>query len=63
MPKDVFANYSNSDLHRIQKAIIDWDVMVDKHPELEKLYETYGADYEKLKRDIIDELKRRALSS
>lgn len=62
-PKDVFANYKVEDLQKLYDKMVDLDVAVDKNPELEKLYETYGSDYERMKQDIMDELKRRNLTS
>ena len=62
-PKDVFAKYSDDDLHLLLNAMTDLAVMVDKYPELEKRYETFGADYETLKQDIDCELKRRSMES
>lgn len=62
-PKDVFANYKVEDLQKLYDKVVDLDVAVDKNPELEKLYETYGSDYERMKQDIMDELKRRDLTS
>lgn len=58
-PKDVFDKHSDDDLHQLLNAMTDLAVMVDKYPELEKRYETFGADYETLKQDIDCELKRR----
>lgn len=62
-PKDVFANYSDDDLRLLRDAMTDLAVMVDKYPELEKRYETFGADYETMKQDIDCELKRRSMES
>lgn len=58
-PKDVFAMYSDDDLRLLLAAMTDLAVKVGKYPELEKRYETFGADYETLKQDIDCELKRR----
>lgn len=62
-PKDVFANYSDDDLRLLLDAMTDLAVLVDKHHELEKRYETFGADYETMKQDIDCELKRRNMES
>lgn len=62
-PKDVFTDYKDEDLQNLYDKVVDLDVEVDKNSELEKLYETYGSDYERMKQDIMDELKRRNLTS
>ena len=62
-PKDVFTDYKDEDLQNLYDKVVDLDVEVDKNPELEKLYETYGSDYERMKQDIMDELKRREQES
>ena len=61
-PKDVYANFNDDELRQILEFATDTDVLVDEHPELEQVYETYGADRERMKQDIIDELKRREQS-
>lgn len=62
-PKDVLAKYSDDDLRQLLDAMTNLAVMVDKYPELEKQYETFGSDYETLKQDIDCELKRRSMES
>lgn len=61
-PKEMYANLSDDDLRRLLELATDTDVKVDECPELEQVYETYGPDRENMKRNIIDELKRRSQS-
>ncbi len=57
--KDKYENCRDEELRRMYDLMMDNAVAVDKNPELEHVFETYGPDQEILKQEIMDELKRR----
>ena len=61
--KAKYENCKDDELRRMYDLMIDNVVAVDKNPELEKIFETYGPDQEILKQEIMDELKRRHMES
>ncbi len=61
--KDKFIDYEDEDLQHMLDLMTDNAVKVDKNPKMEELLETYGADQEIMKQEIMDELKRRSMKS
>lgn len=56
-----FANLKDDELQALLDKMTDNAVKVDTNPDLEKVFETYGADQEIFKQEIMDELKRRQM--
>ena len=61
-PKDKLSNLKDDELQSLLDKMTDNAVTVDANPDLEKALETFGADQEIFKQEIIDELKRRKMS-
>ena len=59
--KEKFDGLADEDLRQLYSKAVDIAVFVDQNPKFEKVFETYGADYEFWKQDIMDELKRRGV--
>ena len=61
-PKDKLSNLKDDELQALLDKMTDNAVLVDENPDLDKVLETFGADQEIFKQEIIDELKRRKMS-
>jgi hypothetical protein len=61
--RNKYRDYKSEDLEHLLELMTDNAVKVDEHPELESFLETYGADQEILKQEIMDELKCRSMKS
>ena len=65
IPIDQYAwlrKLSDDDLRILYRWILDHEVLVDKYPQLEEVYETKSPDWELLKQAIENEFKRRGIS-